>query len=297
MTGLFCFGLGYVAKQLADKHPFWRCMGTKQTKPHQKKPGPISPYQTVIFDEQEQFAPSILDRYKCFLISIPPVDGADLVLKYYKDYFKSRGNSINWIGYLSATNVYGDHDGAWVDETTPPTPISQKGIARFKAEQEWLSLYETHQCPVHIFRLSSIYGPGRSPLEKILEEHQVTLIDKIGHFFSRIHASDICRVLMTTIEKPQGGEIYNLADDLPAENAAVMEYAYALLGMLPPFRIPFETAQISESLREYYTENKRVKNNKIKQKLGISLIYPTYREGLQNCLEFLNANTQKNIHP
>lgn len=296
MTGLFCFGLGYVAKQLADKYPFWRCMGTQQTRLPQQKPSPVSLYQTVIFDEKEQFDPHILDKYNYFLISIPPADGADFVLKHYRDYFKSRGNSIHWIGYLSATNVYGHHDGAWVDETTLPTPLSQKGIARLHAEQEWLNLYQTSQCPVHIFRLSSVYGPGRSPLEKILYS-QVTLIDKIGHLFSRIHVSDICRVLTATIEQPQAGQIFNLADDLPAENAVVMEHAHTLLGISPSPRIPFEEAEISDTLREYYNENKRVKNEKIKQKLGISLIYPTYREGLQNCLEFIDANLQKKIHP
>lgn len=290
MTGLFCFGLGYVAKQFAEKYPFWRCAGTKQGKPTQQKPAPISPYQTYIFDQNEQFSENILDRYKQFLISIPPVDGGDFVLRHYKDYFKSRGNSINWIGYLSATNVYGDHDGAWVDETTVPNPTKQQGIARLNAEQEWLSLYEISGCPVHIFRLSSIYGPGKSPFEKILYK-QVTLIDKIGHFFSRIHVSDICRVLTATIEQPQPGEIFNLADDLPAENAAVMEYAYALLGLPPPSRICFEEAQISDALKDYYNENKRITNEKIKEKLGISLIYPTYREGLQNCLELINGNT------
>lgn len=295
MTGLFCFGLGYVAKQFADKYPFWRCMGTHQTQPAEKKPAPISLYQTVIFDQNQQFPSHILDKYNHFLISIPPIDGADLVLKYYKDYFQSRSHSIQWIGYLSATNIYGNHEGAWVNETTQPAPLSKKGIDRLHAEQEWLNLWKTSHCPVHIFRLSSIYGPGRSPLEAI-RHHQAPLIDKAGHFFSRIHVNDICRVLTATIETPQAGEIFNLADDLPAENAAVMEYAYTLLGLLPPPRVPLENAQISDTLKEYYNENKRVNNQKIKQQLGVSLIYPTYREGLRNCLEFIDASLQKNIH-
>ncbi|WP_032113681.1 SDR family oxidoreductase [Candidatus Paracaedibacter symbiosus] len=295
MTSLFCFGLGYVAQHLANKHPFWRCMGTKQAKPLSENRFSISPYETVIFNEFQQFDPTILDKYNQFLISIPPIKGADLVLKHYQNYFKKRGSSIRWVGYLSATNVYGDHDGAWVDETATTNPTTINGRARLEAEKQWLSLYEMHHCPVHIFRLSSIYGPDRSPLEKILYGKVTFLVDKTGHFFSRIHLYDICRVLQATLEQPRPGQIFNLADDLPAEYTTVMEYAYALLGELPPPKLPLESAKISPAFLEYFKESKRIKNSKIKQELGISLLYPTYREGFQNCLDFINDKEQKNI--
>lgn len=280
MTGLFCFGLGYIAKNFIDKHPFWRCEGSKKSDKQEEE------YQTVTFNEFQPLDTSILDGHKYFLISIPPIKGRDIVLKAYRDYFKSRANTIRWIGYLSATSVYGDHDGGWVDESTPPQPLSKQGEDRLNAERDWLDLYETSNCPVHIFRLSAIYGPKNSPLEKILYG-KAALIDKVGHFFSRIHIADICQVLQATIDNPAPGEIFNLADDLPAESATVLEYGYGLLNEDPPPRIPYDPKTIPASLRHYYEESKRVKNGKIKQKLGISLIYPTYREGLQNCLEFV----------
>lgn len=289
MTGLFCFGLGYVAKNFIDKHPFWRCVGTKRAE--QKKDELKDQYKTIIFNEFEKISASILDEYRYFLISIPPVEGKDIVLKFYRDYFIERQSSIRWIGYLSTTSVYGDHEGGWVDEVTPPTPLSKRGRERLSIEEEWLNLYRESNLPLHIFRLSSIYGPKNSALEKILYG-KAALIDKTGHFFSRIHVADICNILQKTIDNPKPGEIFNLADDLPAEQASVLEYGYGLLGEDPPPRIPYDPKKIPTALKDYYAESKRVRNDKIKQELHISLMYPTYREGLQNCLESI-TNEQK----
>lgn len=276
MTKLFCFGLGYVAMQWAKTYPTLKYQGTKQN-------------EEIIFNQLQQFDPAILDDYTHFLISIPPIHGQDLVLDRYTAYFKQRGSSIKWIGYLSATSVYGDHQGQWVDETTLPIPLSQRGHHRLMAEKKWLDLFESHHCPVHIFRLSSIYGPHRSPFERI-NTALVPLVDKPGHFFSRIHVDDICQILQKTVEHPHPGQIFNLSDDLPCDSAAVMEYAYALLGKKSPPRVPFEKAQISNEMRSYYCENKRVKNHKIKQELGIKLLYSTYKEGLENCLNNVKHN-------
>lgn len=288
MTKLFCFGLGYVAKHLTTQYLFEACQGTHQTKNS-------TPPPSLVFNQLQQPRPAVLDRYTHFLISIPPQNGTDLVLDYYIDYFKNRGPGVKWVGYLSATSVYGDHAGSWVDETTSPAPTTDRGRQRLNAEKAWLRLFEGAQCPVHIFRLSSIYGPYRSAFDRIGQPPPV-LVDKAGHFFSRIHVADICQVLWQTINHPHPGQIYNLSDDLPAENAAVMEYAYSLLNQTPPARVPFAQAQLSEVMREYYNENKRVKNDKIKQELGISLLYPTYREGLKNCLSSIDDQSKKNLH-
>lgn len=273
MTKLFCFGLGYVATRWAETYSSLECQGTKQ-------------HEEIIFNQFQQFDTAILDAYTHFLISIPPINGQDLVLSRYADYFKKRGSSIKWIGYLSATNVYGDHKGEWVDEETQPVPLTEQGHHRLLAEKKWLSLFETHQCPVHIFRLSSIYGPHRSPFDR-MSTPCAPLVDKPGHFFSRIHVDDICQVLQATIDHPHPGQIFNLSDNLPAESATVTEYAYALLNKKPPPRIPFIQVQISKAMRSYYNENKRVKNDKIKQELGVSLLYSTYKEGLKNCLDYI----------
>lgn len=289
MANIFYFGLGYVAKHLAEKYPFWRTLGTKQKEPKED----FINYETIIFNEFHQFDPAILDKYNQFLISIPPIDGEDLVFKYYQDYFRSRASSVRWLGYLSATNVYGDHDNAWVNEITMAKPFTKKGKDRLKSEQQWLELYEKYQCPVHIFRLSSIYGPDRSPLEKILYGKTSYLVEKAGHFLSRIHLHDICRVLQATLDTPQHGQIFNLADDLPAEYATVMEYAYGLLGETPPPKVSPDDPKVPRNFQDYFKESKRVKNDKIKQGLGISLLFPTYREGLQNCLDHINAKEEQ----
>ncbi len=273
MTKLFCFGLGYVATQWVKTYPTLKYQGTKQN-------------EDIIFNQFQQFDPAILDDFTHFLISIPPVHGQDLILDRYADYFIKRGSSIQWIGYLSATNVYGDYQGQWVDEKTFPVPLSKRGHYRLIAEKKWLSLFETYQCPVHIFRLSSIYGPHRSSFER-MGAACAPLVDKPGHFFSRIHVDDICQVLQKTVEHSHPGQIFNLSDDLPCDSATVMEYAYALLNKKPPPRIHFEEAQISEEMRSYYYENKRVKNDKIKQELGIKLLYSTYKEGLKDCLNYI----------
>lgn len=280
MVQLFCFGHGYVAQHFTTQYSTFAVRGTKQS-------AESTTESNLIFNQLQQPDPKILDQYTHFLISIPPQQGTDIVLNYYADYFKNRDSSVKWIGYLSATNVYGNHAGAWVDETTPPIPLSERGRQRLKIENDWLSLYETHQCPVHIFRLSSIYGPHRSSFDRIAHSFPL-LVDKPGHFFSRMHVADICQVLHASMDRPNPGQIYNLSDDLPAENATVMEYAYSLLNQPPPARIPYNQAPISDGMRDYYLENKRVKNDKIKQELGICLLYPTYKEGLNDCFTHFN---------
>ena len=276
MIKLFCFGLGYVAMRWKKTYPTLKFQGTKQ-------------HEEIIFNQFQQFDTAILDDFTHFLISIPPINGQDLVLDKYADYFKKRGSSIKWIGYLSATNVYGDHQGEWVDENTLPNPLSQRGHHRLMAETKWLNLFETHHCPVHIFRLSSIYGPDRSAFDR-MNAAPVPLVDKPGHFFSRIHVDDICQILQATVDHPRSGQIFNLSDDLPCEPAAVMEYAYTLIHKKPPPRISFEKAQLSDEMRSYFYENKRVNNIKIKQELGVTLLYSTYKEGLKNCLSYIKQD-------
>ncbi len=187
-----------------------------------------------------------------------------------------RAAAPKWVGYLSTTAVYGDHGGGWVDEETPCKPQSPRATARVLAERQWL---ETG-LPVHIFRLAGIYGPGRGPFSKIRDGSARQII-KQNQVFSRIHVDDIAQVLAASMAAPDAGQVYNLCDNNPAPPEDVLKHAAALLGLPPPPVVDFETADLPEMTRSFYAESKRVRNNKIKEKLGIRLLHPTYQAGLR----------------
>ncbi|WP_444667818.1 SDR family oxidoreductase [Cereibacter changlensis] len=184
-----------------------------------------------------------------------------------------------WVGYLSTTGVYGDHQGGWVDESTPLTPSTARGQARVAAEQEWLST----GLPVHIFRLAGIYGPGRGPFEKV-RDGTARRILKPGQVFSRTHVDDIAQVLEASMLRPDPGAIYNVCDDDPAPPEDVLSHAAHLLGLPEPPAVPYDEAEMSPMARSFYAESKRVRNDRIKRDLGIRLIHPDYRSGLQSLL-------------
>jgi nucleoside-diphosphate-sugar epimerase len=180
-----------------------------------------------------------------------------------------------WVGYLSTTGVYGDHKGGWVDETTPLTPVSDRGRQRVLAEGQWLAT----GLPVHIFRLAGIYGPGRGPFEKVRDGTARRII-KPGQIFSRIHVDDIAQVLEASIRRPNPGAAYNVCDDNPAPPEDVLSHAAHLLGLPDPPAIPFDEAEMSPMARSFYGESKRTRNNRIKDELGVTLLYPDYPQGL-----------------
>jgi hypothetical protein len=180
-----------------------------------------------------------------------------------------------WVGYLSTTGVYGDHGGGWVDESTPLTPSGQRGVQRVLAESQWRAT----GLPVHIFRLAGIYGPGRGPFEKVRDGTARRII-KPGQFFSRTHVDDIAQVLAASMARPAPGAAYNVCDDEPAPPEDVLSHAARLLDLPEPPEVPFDEAEMTPMARSFYSESKRVRNDRIKDELGVSLLYPTYREGL-----------------
>ena len=186
---------------------------------------------------------------------------------------------LDWVGYLSTTGVYGDHQGGWVDEDTPLTPSTKRGKMRVAAEAEWASL----GLPLHIFRLAGIYGPGRGPFAKVRAGTARRIIKK-DQLFSRIHVEDIAQVLKASIDRPNAGAVYNLCDDDPAPPEDVIGYAAELLGLPQPPAEDFETAEMTPMARSFYAESKRVRNDRIKTELGVVLRYPDYRTGLRDLL-------------
>ena len=182
---------------------------------------------------------------------------------------------LRWVGYLSTTGVYGDHGGAWVDESTPVNPSTERGKTRVRMERAWRS----GLLPMHVFRLAGIYGPGRGPFKKVLAGTARRVI-KPDQVFSRIHVDDAARVLKASMERPDPGAIYNVCDDLPAPPEEVIAHAAELLGVPVPPAIPFDEAEMSPMARSFYADSKRVSNRKIKAELGVKLEYPDYRSGL-----------------
>ena len=220
----------------------------------------------------EDLAPA-LARATHILSSIAPGLLGDPVLAHHAAQIAA--SRAGWVGYLSTTGVYGDHAGGWVDETTPLTPGTDRGRQRVVAEGEWQSL----GLPLHIFRLAGIYGPGRGPFEKVRDGTARRII-KAGQVFSRVHVDDIAQVLAASIMQPNPGAIYNVCDDDPAPPQDVIGHAATLLGLPLPPAIDHDAAVMTPMARSFYAESKRVRNDKIKDELGIQLIYPDYRAGL-----------------
>jgi nucleoside-diphosphate-sugar epimerase len=256
----------------------WRVVGTTRSDSHAQNLKDEG-FDALVWDGQSPLPSEAFKGITHSLITIPPDEEGDIVLRHVAvEKIPSK-----WIGYVSATSVYGDHRGAWVTEDASLNPISLRGRQRLLAETQWLEKRaQFPDFPIHIFRLSGIYGPARSVLESIRAGSAVR-IDKPGHVFSRIHIEDIIAVLMASMANPLPGDIYNLADDEPASTADVIAYGCSLLGVEAPPLIPIEEADLSMAMREFYKDLKRVSNQKIKETLGVQLKYPTYREGLKHC--------------
>ena len=280
---LFCFGLGYSARTLARLlvGEGWLVTGTCRGEVgHPQRPA--SGVTTQRFDRAKPLAApaAALRGVTDILSSVPPDAEGDPVLDHCESSILA-ADRLRWVGYLSTTGVYGDTGGAVVDETSPLRPTSERSHRRVLAEQRWLRLYREHGVPVHIFRLAGIYGPGRSTLDQI-RAGEVRRVHKPNHLFSRIHVDDIANVLRASMARPNPGSIYNVCDDVPAEQSEVVAFACQLLGEPPPPPISFEEAmaRMSPMARSFWRDNRRVDNMRMKRELGIRLQYPDYRTGL-----------------
>ncbi len=187
--------------------------------------------------------------------------------------------NLEWFGYLSTTGVYGNTEGAWVDETSPLQPQTVRSQHRVTIESTFLG----STLPTHIFRLPGIYGPSRSILDR-LRQGTARHIHKPGHVFSRIHVDDIVQALGRSMQAPAPGNIYNVSDDEPSEPSSLVTEGATLLGIAPPPPQPFDQNTLSPMAASFWGECRRVANGKMKQALGVQLYYPTYREGLRAIL-------------
>ena len=278
---IICFGFGQVAKnfikKLKDQGTAFKLTTTSREESKTKEFENIN-YESFQFTK-EGFDKNFLKRFEeadHILLSIAPIHGVDIVIKNFKDNFKS--NKLKWITYLSATSVYGNHNGEWVDENSETKPTSPNGVERLKVEKEWMQLASKFDLPFQIFRLSGIYSNQFNILKR-LKSGEAKIINKKNHFFSRIHVEDIANVLSSSLNNFKKKEIYNISDNLPASAEEVAMYGVKLLGIDKPKTIEINEIE-SEMLKNFYKDSKKVDNKKMKEFFNHKLKYPTYVEGL-----------------
>lgn len=269
MPHLLLFGLGYAGQYISRylTASGWNVTATKRQ----------ADQSAIAFDDSEKVHDAIANATH-ILSSVPPTDGEDPVIARYGA--RLRQAPASWLGYLSATGVYGDTEGAYVDETA--LIGGGRRTMRIAADLAWQEL----RPDVRVFRLPGIYGPGRSPLERV-QNGQARRIDLPKQVFSRVHVDDIVGGIMASIKQGPAG-IYNLADDLPCSQNQVIAYACRLMGIpLPPLQSLTE-AQLSQQAQAFYGENRRIANGKAKRLLGWEPLYRNYREGLRALYAGLN---------
>lgn len=284
---LLSFGHGYSARALAALLPRdqWEVHGTTRSADKAEEIAATGVIPHLM--PGDDLAP-LIARASHLLISAGPDAEGCPVLRAWGPAIAARAPALDWAGYLSTTGVYGDHAGGWVDEDTPLTPSTRRGRWRADAEAAWAAI---PGLPLHIFRLAGIYGPGRGPFAKV-RAGTARRILKPGQVFSRIHVEDIAQVLAASLARPNPGAAYNLCDDDPAPPQDVIAHAAALLGLPLPPAEDFATAEMTPMARSFYAESKRVRNDRIKRELGITLRYPDYRAGLAALLESEDAPTR-----
>ena len=278
---IICFGFGQVAKnfikKLNDQDIPFKLTTTSREESTNKKFEKIS-YESFQFTE-EGFDKNFLSKFEeadHILLSIAPINGTDIVIKNLKDYFKS--SKFKWITYLSATSVYGNHNGEWVNENSETKPNSPNGVERLKVEKEWMQLASKFDLPFQIFRLSGIYSNQYNILKR-LKLGEAKIINKKNHFFSRIHVEDIANILFSSLNNFKKKEIYNISDNQPASAEEVTMYGVKLLGIDKPKTIEISEVE-SDMLKNFYKDSKKVDNKKMKKFFNHKLKYPTYVEGL-----------------
>lgn len=294
---LFIFGLGYSARVFAQKMlaDGWQVTGTTRS---EEKAAALAKagFKPIIYSGGvSDDVTTALQAANAVLMSIAPDPdeaeahpefGGDPVLRDFGSRLKTLPKKP-WLGYLSTVGVYGNHDGAWVDESTDCRPVSRRSKARIAAENAWQNLADAAGLTLGIFRLSGIYGPGRNPLEKVARG-QGRRIDKPGQVFNRIHVDDIASALMLAVAQNKG-DIFNITDNEPAPPQDVVAFAAGLLDVDVPPLIPFDEADLSPMGRSFYGENKRVSNAKSKTDLGLHYSVPDYRIGMNLALKSLRA--------
>ena len=280
MKKLFIYGFGYTAKYLVDQFNdnFSKIFGYTRNKEVIENG---NKYVELI--DHSKISNCLLNNdFTHLLITVPPDDKGDSFYLNYRNLLNNK-SKFNWIGYLSATNVYGDHEGEYVDEKSKTSPSTQKGKNRLLAENQWLSYSKDLNFPIHIFRIAGIYGPNRNIIKRIYE-NKILDMGSSSQFFSRIHIDDLTNILKASMFKPNPFSIYNVADDLPSSLNDLIEYVCSELNISAPLKINNQ----NENKKSLFSENKKIDNSLIKKELGIDLKYANYIEGYKKIIESIH---------
>ncbi len=281
---VFFFGAGYCARRLIAREPWIEASGTARTAEGLDALRGVG-VEAYAFDGARA-GPGLdraVEKAEAIVVSIPPRDGAGAALDQFAAAIASAPD-LRRIIYYSTIGVYGDHGGAWVDETSATRTRTARGLARLDDEARWTAAARARGIEADILRLAGIYGPGRNALIN-LREGQARRIVKPNQVFNRAHVDDIAELTRLALTRGLDGQIWNVADDEPAPPQDVVAYAAALLGLPPPPEEPFDEARLSPLTAEFYADNKRVSIAKAKALLGFAPAYPTYREGLRALAE------------
>ena len=279
---IFCFGFGQVAESFLNKllqeKVLFDASITSRNESHMISFNDLNINSFKFNNNQkDNDINKKIEEANYILVSIPPIDGEDIVIKNFSLILKNVKN-CKWITYLSATSVYGDHKGNWVTETSPTRPTSFNGSSRLNAERQWLNFAHDNNLPVQIFRLAGIYSNEFNILKR-LKDKSVQIVDKENHFFSRIHVEDIANILFKSLNQFKEKEIYNISDDRPASQREVANYGSKLLNIDQPKSVK-EHELKNEMLKNFYKDSKKVDNKKMKHFFDYKLKYPSYIEGL-----------------
>ena len=290
MSMLLCFGLGYSAEHFVRAYGdgFERIVGTARGA---ERAAVLNAHfsgrlKALVFDGSVA-VPDVVDAIRdaaLVLVSVPPQESGDPVLRIFASEF-AHARRLCALVYLSTVGVYGDHDGEWVDEDTPVHPATPRARNRRAAEQAWQDFGKSRGIAVAVLRLAGIYGPGRNALTRVARGDGRRIV-KPGQVFNHIHVDDIAQAIDAALAQRANG-IFNVTDDAPAPAGDPLSYAAGLLGAPPPPEIPYEQAALlmSPMTKSFWQECRRVKNDRLKRELGVSLRYPTYREGLSALFE------------
>ena len=267
----------YFVENLIKNNYKFELVTTNTTNTQEKKIKNLI-YKSYFF-KNEKFDEGLLKDLNSsnkILISISPQNETDIVSNLFKKNIKI--NNFDWVTYLSATSVYGDKKGRWVDEKSTTKPTSKNGILRLEAEKKWLKFFHDFNLPIQIFRLSGIYSLENNIIKR-LKMGTLKIVEKKNHFFSRIHVEDIARLLTISLTKFSPGQIFNISDNYPCPNEEVAQYAAKLMQINLPKKIKIADIE-SEMLKNFYRDSKKVSNKRMKSFFNYELKYPSFKEGL-----------------
>ena len=282
-------GIGYSAMPFAEQlvADGWTVWATtrREDKASSLRSFGIEPH---LWTAPDPLPPSLIQKTDLFVISLAPTDDGCPALMAISEEEVPRGSQCL---YLSSSGVYGDYDGAWIDEDALCVPTTGRGRRRLAAERAWQGVAERAGMHLTLCRLAGIYGPGRNALASLrggtrgARSGLSQRVIKSGQILNRIHRDDIVAGLLALAGQERAPLIVNFADDFPSPPQDVITYAASLLGISPPPAVPFDEADLSPMARSFYADNKRLRNNRLKSLLGGALRYPTYREGLSSLVQ------------